>query len=104
MIIIPEARYCRCRSFLKADVVAQLLMSNIIVELLKSYTVFTFLKSEIVVQFLKSEIVVKFLKLNTWFDTKLSLSKRSRTASSSIFHFIFRVVLMQRQLTLPKTV
>jgi len=81
--------------FLKADVVAQLLMSNIVVELLKSY---------IVLKLLKSEIVVKFLKLNTWFDTKLSLSKQSRTASSNIFRFIFRVVLMQRQLTLPKTV
>jgi len=90
-------------------------MSNIIVDkLLKSYNVLKFLKSEIVVelfpksaivvQFLKSKIIVKFLKLNTWFDTKLSLSKQSRTASSSIFHFIFRVVLMQRQLTLPKTV
>jgi len=100
--------------FLKADVVAQLLMSNIVVELLKSYIVLKLLKSEIVVelfpksaiivQFLKSEIVVKFLKLNTWFDTKLSLSKQSRTASSNIFRFIFRVVLMQRQLTLPKTV
>jgi len=59
-------------------------MSNIVVELLKSYIVLKFLKSEIVVelfpksaivvQFLKSEIVVKFLKLDTWFDTKLSLS------------------------------
>ena len=91
--------------FLKADVVAQLLISNITVELLKSYIVLKFLKSEIVVElFPKSAVVVKFLKLNTWFDMKLSLSKQSRTASSSIFHFTFRVVLMQRQLTLPKTV
>ena len=76
--------------FLKADVVAEWLMSNIVVELLKSYIVLKFLKSEIVVelfpklaivvQFLKWEIVVKFLKLNT----KLSLSKQSHDASSSI--------------------
>jgi len=91
--------------FLKANVLAQLLISNIVVELLKPYIVLKFMKSEIVVElFPKSAIVVKFLKLNTWFDMKPSLSKQSRTASSSIFHFIFRVVLMQHQLTLPKTV
>jgi len=59
--------------FLKADVVAQLLMLSI-VELLKSYIIVQFLKSEIVVelfpklaiivQFLKLQIVVKILKLN----------------------------------------
>ena len=61
-----------------------------------------FLKSDIVVELLKSNIVAKLLMSDTWFATKLSSSKRhsqSRTASCSLF----RVVLTQRQLTLPKT-
>jgi len=51
--------------FLKADVVAQLLISNIVVELLKSYIVLKFLKSEIVVElFPKSAIVVPELLMS----------------------------------------
>jgi len=65
-------------------------MSNIVVELLKSYIVLKFLKSEIVVElFPKSAIVVQFLKLDTWFDTKLSLSKRSHTAASSTYFLVY---------------
>ena len=74
--------------------------------LLKSDVIIKSLKPDIVVKFLKSDMVAEFLMSDTWFNTKLSSSKhhsRSRTASCSIFHFIFRVVLMQRQLTLPKT-
>jgi len=61
-----------------------------------------FLKSDIVVELLMSNIVAELLMSDTWFAAKLSSSKRhsrSRTASCSIF----RVVLTQRQLTLPKT-
>ena len=79
-----------------------LLMSNIVVELLKSYIVLKFPKSKIVIKFSKSDNVADIRYLGRY--EALFIEASSRTASSSIFHFIFRVVLMQRRLTLPSIV
>jgi len=67
--------------------------------------------SDIVVELLKSDIVAELLMSDTWFATKALLSLhrsiiRDRILHRAVpfhFHFIFRVVVMQRQLTLPKT-
>ena len=80
VIIIPEVKYyhyCFARQML-------LLMSDIIVELLKSYIVLKFPKSKIVTKSLKSDNVV-----DTWFDTKLSLSKRHRVLHRAVFFTLF---------------